>query len=144
MLALTHEHGIAKALFSPDGKHLACYELGPDKAEGPGVVEVWNASSGKLLFRRKGHAKEVTCIAYSPKGEFLASGSYDGTVIVRDALTGEEVLNLGRLAGGPISSLAFSPRGDRLATASGQESTVKIWNVADLQIDKDGKSANDN
>jgi WD40 repeat protein len=145
VLNLAHDTSIGKAVFSPDGKHLACYDDERYKAATPGLVEVWNASSGKRLFRRESHSEEVTCIAYSPKGEFLASGSHDGTVIVRDALTGEAVLELvpprkrtERYR--PITSIAFSPRGDRLAIAFLRDGTVDIWDIKDVTAEKDSKA----
>ena len=38
-----------------------------------------------------GHSREVTSVAYSPDGKHIVSGSYDRTVKVWDAATGEEV-----------------------------------------------------
>jgi WD40 repeat protein len=114
VLTLAHDTPIGKTLFSPDGKHLACYIDESDKSATPGLVEVRDASSGKLVFRRESHSDFVTCIAYSPDGKFLASGSHDGTVIVRDARMGKDILKLGphrnqKGRWGPITSIAFSP-----------------------------------
>jgi WD40 repeat protein len=137
VLNLAHDARIGKAVFSPDGKHLACYRAEIHRTTTPGRVEVWDAASGELLFRRDAHSEEVTCIAYSPKGEFLASGSYDGTVIVRDGVTGEEVLRVAPRS--PITSIAFSPRGDRLAAAS-ENGTVQIWDMTDVTPGKARKT----
>ena len=38
-----------------------------------------------------GHSHYVNSVAYSPDGKHLVSGSYDNTVKVWDAQTGEEV-----------------------------------------------------
>jgi WD40 repeat protein len=38
-----------------------------------------------------GHSLLVTSVAYSPDGKHIVSGSYDNTVKIWDAATGEEV-----------------------------------------------------
>lgn len=145
VLNLAHDTSIGKVQFSPDGMHIACFIDESGKATTPGLVEVWNVSSGKRLFRRESHLERVTCTAYSPKGEFLASGSHDGTVILRDALTGEVVLKLvpprpRTTRYRPITSIAFSPRGDRLAIAFLRDGTVEIWDIKDVTAEKDSKA----
>jgi WD40 repeat protein len=148
VLSLTHDTLIGRAVFSPDGERLASVSNEGGKDTRPGLVEVWNASSGELLFVRKAHQAAVNCIAYSPDGKRLATGSEDGTVIVRDAVTGEEMLTLGvrrELTSffSHITSIAFSPDGDRLASSS-WEGTVKIWDLKDLKPDKDANAERTN
>jgi WD40 repeat protein len=140
VLNLTRDTRIGRAVFSPDGERLASYSNERAKDTRPGLVEVWDATSGELLFVRKAHSAPVTCIAYSPDGKRLASGSEHGTVIVRDAVTGEEIFSLvaHRKEGysiHPISSIAFSPDGNQLATAS-WDGTVKIWDVKEVKTNE--------
>ena len=52
---------------------------------------VSNTSSqppGTMLFTFKGHSDYVDAVAWSPNGQFIASGSWDGIVQVWDAHTG--------------------------------------------------------
>jgi len=75
-----------------------------------------------------GHTSAVHSMAWSPDGRTLASRSRDGTVILWDAKTGEQLHTL-QGHSGRVSSVAFSPDGKRLASAS-EDGTVILWRVA--------------
>ena len=68
-------------------------------------------------------------MAFSPDGKRLASASYDQTVKVWDAATGQESLTL-KGHTNYVWSVAFSPDGKRLASAS-EDNTVKVWFLND-------------
>jgi WD40 repeat protein len=101
-------------------------------------VKVWDAQTGQEILALKGHTSSVTSVAFSPDGKRLASGGGDapnrrkpgegkpGEVKLWDAQTGQEVLALKGHASS-VTSVAFSPDGKRLASASGEE--VKVWDA---------------
>src|SRR5262249_4651798 len=70
-------------------------------------------------------------LAFSRNGAIMASGGLDRQIFLWDTKTWEP---RGPLEGHPgdVSSLAFSPNGDRLAsvTSSSDSSFVRIWDVA--------------
>jgi WD40 repeat protein len=68
-----HDGPYHRVTWSKEGSHFA--------SDGPGrAVYIWDAKTGKLLQTYTGHTEMVTGVAFSPKGDFLASGSVDGTL----------------------------------------------------------------
>lgn len=73
------------------------------------------------------HTDVVNCVAYSPDGKFVATGSDDKTIRFWDVATGKE---MAVLAGHErdVISLAFSPDMKTLASGS-WDSTVRLWDI---------------
>ena len=74
-----------------------------------------------------GHSATIHAIVMSQSGSRLATGSVDKTVIVWSTDTGEAELQLSGHKE-TVRSLAFSPDGQRLASAS--DSTTRVWNTS--------------
>jgi WD40 repeat protein len=45
-------------------------------------IELWDAETLDLVSFFHGHTMDVYCLAFSPDGKLLASGSWDGTVLL--------------------------------------------------------------
>jgi WD40 repeat protein len=116
-------YGNAFAL-SPDGNYLA--SAGEDSTADQPRVSIYEVSSGREAATLTGHDSRIGCLAYSPDGKRLATGSGDRTVKLWDTATGQEVLTLTGHAG-DITGLAFSPDGRRLASSTSSE--VRIWDA---------------
>ena len=93
----------------------------------PKLVQV-SPSLGTVLGTYRGHSRDVSTVAWSPRGTRIASGGYDKTVQVWDVATGKTLLTY---RGYPASvlSVAWSPDETRIASA-GDDKTVQVWNAA--------------
>jgi len=78
------------------------------------------------------HGAEVRCVAFSPDGALVASGSKDRRIRLFSARTGEEVATIDGQSG-MIWSVAFSPDGLTLASG-GMDHSVKLWDVAPRRL----------
>lgn len=101
-------------------------------AAATGGCDLWTVRARPLIYR--GHQDKIVAVAWSPDGQRIASGSWDRTVQVWDALDGEHPL-IYRGHSGPVTAVAWSPNGHSLAsggftTGSVQEGTVQLWEPA--------------
>ncbi len=109
--------------FSPDGKRLAAAAATRD---GEAIVNVWKTATGREdidEIRERGGI--YLFVTFDPTGRYLVREGPEHTVQVRDAETGKVVGVVGRHAM-QIWGMAFSPDGQRLATAS-NDGTVRVW-----------------
>ncbi|WP_441292824.1 caspase family protein [Sorangium sp. KYC3313] len=86
--------------------------------------EVW-LPPGARLARPEGHLAEVSCLAFSPDGRQIVSGSEDRVLLVWDVATGQVVQRL-EGHGGWIRDCAFLPDG-RGVVSGGWGGEVFVW-----------------
>jgi len=131
--------GQGAMVFSPDGRILATTDNG--------AVVLWSIADPARATRittLTGQAGDVTALSFSPDGHLLASGSDNGTVILRNLTDPAAPVITATLrftvplpppqypgpGTGPDVALAFSAAGRALTTIAGN-TTVTLWNVTD-------------
>ena len=78
--------------------------------------------AGRSIMTLKGHKHVVSSVMHSPDGRFIGSGSWDGTVRIWEAHTGEETMSPLQSTDGTVWSVAFAP--DSHSLAAGTEGGV--------------------
>ncbi|KAF9518030.1 hypothetical protein BS47DRAFT_1290023, partial [Hydnum rufescens UP504] len=73
------------------------------------------------------HLSSVLCVAFSPDGLRLASGSGDSSVRLWDAISGSSMALLTGHSGS-VRSIAFSPDGLRLGSGS-EDCSIRLWDA---------------
>jgi WD40 repeat protein len=114
-------HSVA---FSPDGRYLACGEIG----DRPSVV-VWDVETGKPWRNLQGSEGAVQSVTFSADGRFLAtSAAYDRGARIWDIASGvEKLMTSGHTQG--TNAVAFAPHANILASV-GNDGAARLWDGA--------------
>lgn len=138
-----HERDINALTFTPDGEKLV-------SASSDKTIKIWQnqeipqtalqASAPMTMLRTLlgyqdlelthtlyGHSDSVYVVAFHPNGQFLASGSWDGSIKLWKVSTGQQQYTLkGHL--NRVYSLAFHPDGQLMVSGS-LDGTLRLWHV---------------
>jgi WD40 repeat protein len=99
-------------------------------ANGDSKIKIWrnnHDNTQKLIHTLLGHQATISQIKYSPDGKIIASASWDQTIKLWNAQTGELINTLKGYQDG-INSIVFSPDSQTLIS-TGEDKTIKIWNL---------------
>lgn len=111
-----HEALIYDVAFSPVNPSLIA------GADADDTIKLWNRNNTEApQVILSGHAKVTKSIAFSPIGEFIASGGLNG-IVLWDVDSGQQISSLEI----PVSEVAISPTGHQLATAGAH---VQLWDI---------------
>jgi serine/threonine protein kinase/sugar lactone lactonase YvrE len=110
--------------FSPDGKTLAV----PDD-DGTNSLQLWDVATGrsKAVFDRTEGDDIITKTLYHPDGRTLATWGHGNSVQLWDVAAKSVRANVIG-AGGKIETVAFDPKGERIACA-GEDKSIRIWKL---------------
>ncbi len=106
--------------FSPDGRLLA--------VAGDRLVELWDVHTRTLLHSLNAHKDGGPAVAFSPRGDILATCSVDNLVKLWAVPEGRLLTVLSGHREG-VMAVTFSPDGATLASA-GADGWVKLWHLA--------------
>ncbi|MBE9032372.1 TIR domain-containing protein, partial [filamentous cyanobacterium LEGE 11480] len=76
----------------------------------------------------KGHSNSVFSVAFSPDGKRIVSGSWDKTLRLWDAQTGQPIGQPLKGHSNYVWSVAFSPDGKRIVSGS-WDNTLRLWDA---------------
>ncbi len=118
-----HKGAVRGLALLPDGQTIV---TGGDD----GTVRFWGAKDGKpqRAALATGHAGAILSVAVSPDGCTILTGSADKTARLIARSNGKIIRTLAQ-HNGPVRSVAFSPVGDRIATADARGG-LKVWETA--------------
>jgi WD40 repeat protein len=114
-----HGAPLTQAAFSPNGKLVAAIGVSRD-------AWLFDARTGAPLHTLQGHSDTIDALAWSRDSRRLVTGGNDDWWRVWDVATGSAPY--GNQDSGPISAVALSPDGSRVATASGNHAS--LWTTA--------------
>jgi WD40 repeat protein len=92
---------------------------------------LWDVEMGKVILKWKGHTDWVTSVCWSPNGERVVSGGFDGTARVWDAKSGEPVQGLNPIKTGHefLYAVSYSPEAKMIATGGYKKYGIQIWDA---------------
>jgi WD40 repeat protein len=122
---LRHWGEVRDAAFSADGKKILVGGKGTWWSGGE--ARLWDIARARFTSRTFPHPKPVFGVAWSPTGNFFATGSEDRSARIWDVTDNRRPRHL-LPHPGTVFALAFSPDGSGLATGC-QDGSVRLWDV---------------
>lgn len=120
-IRMYHEASLISMALSHDDKYLVT-------SAADGMAHMWNMTTGRELFRVMNREWNVNSVAFSPDDTTFATASDDNMARIWDSYTGRELMRMNHT--GKVKSLAYSPDGLCLATASYDDKSSRIWQVS--------------
>jgi len=114
------DYGLTKLAVSPDGAVLASASGFEDP-----TIRIWDARTGRLLFRIEGHTGYVFKLAFTDDGTRLLSAAADQTIRVWDVKNWTELRVL-RGHSDEVHAVAISAKAGLIASA-GKDGNVMLW-----------------
>jgi WD40 repeat protein/tRNA A-37 threonylcarbamoyl transferase component Bud32 len=117
--------------FAPQGDLMVCsgggYLQGDRWTGADFTIRLWDVALRKELKPLKGHTDTVGCLAFTPNGRYVLSGSRDGTIRLWEVSSGRELTRQPVPEKG-ARSLAIAP-GGRWALSGSDDGQVRLWRL---------------
>jgi len=98
------------------------------------AIKLWLLKNGQHLHNlQTSFTGAVTSLAFTPEGDILASGHYDGVIRLWDVGKGSLLQTIE--SGAVVQSLAFTPDGSVLAAGHGYDDTlIQLYDTLSTQL----------
>ncbi|CAH0717472.1 unnamed protein product, partial [Brenthis ino] len=115
------EHRISSIAVSGQGDWIAfgCPKIGQ--------LLVWEWQSEQYVMKQQSHSLDMTCLAYSPDGLYIVTGSYDGKVKVWNTTSGFCFVTFNEHKS-TVTSIVFSPN-KKFFVSSSLDGTVRCFDL---------------
>ena len=130
-----HANEITNVKVSPDNKYVV-------SSSRDHTIKIWDITSGDLIRTIEGHTNDVTGIDISPDGSKIVSSSYDSTCKIWNFNSGALIKTFGIVDSGAVTTVAWSPSGDKIVTGN-MLSDLVMWDMPEaLGVDNSYSSSN--
>jgi WD40 repeat protein len=125
-----HEQVFA-VVYSPDMTMFATGGWDGPNFDSESKIKIWDLKTGKLVATLKGHTNGVRCLAWTPDGKTLISGSNDYSIRTWNTSNWKQIAVFDGHTS-LVYNIAISPNGRILASAS-YDNTARLWNLDNNQ-----------
>ncbi|RNA14795.1 periodic tryptophan 2 -like protein [Brachionus plicatilis] len=115
------QHPVTSCLFNKTGDWIAI------ACQGLGQLLVWEWQSETYVMKQQGHFNNMSQVAYSPSGMYLASGGEDGKIKIWNTLNGQCFVTFNE-HNAPITGIQFKSNGQVVCSAS-LDGTVRAFDL---------------
>lgn len=121
-----HDYFVKSVNYSPNGECLF-------SASDDNTLICWNPRNGEIIWRNANWYGQLTALALSNDGKYLAVSSCDSNkpICICDTGSGKIIVSYSGIIE-PLNSLAFNPDGKRLVCVD-NEGRIYIWEFPELQ-----------
>lgn len=128
-----HMAGVSCLAWTPDSNTLASGSDDKtirlwDRVTGRPRTTTRKSSTGQEMAPLKGHHNYIHCLAFSPKGNIMASGSYDEAVFLWDVRAGRLMRSLPAHSD-PVSGIDFCRDGTLVVSCS-TDGLIRVWDTS--------------
>lgn len=121
-LQLPKGYIVANSVFDGTGDLLVSTGTGSNDE-----IIVWNATTGMLKARFGGHTNQISAISFAADSTFIATGGFNGDVILWNTATGEQLKIIKNSS--PVSRVMFSPNGTLLIVELDISKGIHLWGI---------------